>query len=303
MIEVTPDYYKKIKCIADKCKHNCCIGWEIDIDEDTNNMYSSLSTNLGQRIRENVEGNPPHFVLTMGDRCPFLSENNLCDIMSELGHDGLCEICRLHPRFRNFYDSFHETGLGLCCEEAARIILSEKDKVSVYFPDCITFTEEEKSFFKERQEIFNILQDRNLTVFQRFEKLAEKYEIKFNFDCVKISEMYLSLERLDENWTHELEHLKEVSFDCSIFSDPRYSIPFEQLSVYFIFRHLSDALYYGDYAERVRFCLYGCFVIGALWQYYERGLDFCKMVDIVRMYSSEVEYSEDNIEILLSSEV
>ena len=29
-----PEYYKQFKCIADKCTHSCCIGWEIDIDEE-----------------------------------------------------------------------------------------------------------------------------------------------------------------------------------------------------------------------------------------------------------------------------
>ena len=42
MKEVFPNYYKKFKCIKDKCKHNCCIGWEIDIDEDTMDLYNSL---------------------------------------------------------------------------------------------------------------------------------------------------------------------------------------------------------------------------------------------------------------------
>ena len=30
-----PSYYEEFSCIADKCKDNCCIGWEIDIDEET----------------------------------------------------------------------------------------------------------------------------------------------------------------------------------------------------------------------------------------------------------------------------
>ena len=29
-----PKYYQQFHCIADKCKHSCCIGWEIDIDKD-----------------------------------------------------------------------------------------------------------------------------------------------------------------------------------------------------------------------------------------------------------------------------
>ena len=36
----------------------------------------------------------------------------------------LCQICRDHPRFRNYYSSRVEMGLGLVCEEAARVILS-----------------------------------------------------------------------------------------------------------------------------------------------------------------------------------
>ena len=30
---VVPNYYNQFKCIAEKCHHNCCIGWEIDIDD------------------------------------------------------------------------------------------------------------------------------------------------------------------------------------------------------------------------------------------------------------------------------
>ena len=30
-----PKYYTEFSCIADRCRHSCCIGWEIDIDADT----------------------------------------------------------------------------------------------------------------------------------------------------------------------------------------------------------------------------------------------------------------------------
>ena len=38
-----PKYYKNFKCIADRCPHSCCIGWEIDIDRTTLTKYESLS--------------------------------------------------------------------------------------------------------------------------------------------------------------------------------------------------------------------------------------------------------------------
>ena len=34
-----PKYYGSFKCIADKCEHSCCIGWEIDIDDTTLKKY------------------------------------------------------------------------------------------------------------------------------------------------------------------------------------------------------------------------------------------------------------------------
>ena len=36
MLTVYPDYYKKFNCKKEKCRHNCCVGWEIDIDDEEN---------------------------------------------------------------------------------------------------------------------------------------------------------------------------------------------------------------------------------------------------------------------------
>ena len=38
MVFRVPSYYKNFRCIADKCPDNCCRGWEIDIDEDTETL-------------------------------------------------------------------------------------------------------------------------------------------------------------------------------------------------------------------------------------------------------------------------
>ena len=99
MKEVFPNYYNKFKCIADKCKHNCCIGWEIDIDEDTMDSYDCLDNDFGKKIRECIEGEEPHFVMKDDGRCPFLNDKGLCDIIIEYGDGAICDICYLHPRF------------------------------------------------------------------------------------------------------------------------------------------------------------------------------------------------------------
>lgn len=299
MRETTPNYYKTFRCIADKCKHNCCIGWEIDIDEKTLAFYKGLDTPLGKRIRASIEGDVAHFILSDNDRCPFLNESNLCDIITECGEKAVCEICRLHPRFRNFYSDFFETGLGLCCEEAARIILTQTEKFDISVPDNVILTQQEKEHFEIRGTIFSILQKRSESINTRFEKLCYMFGLDYGFNLAELCNTYLSLERLDEGWTGELIALKDFTFDGSIFEKEDFSVAFEQLAVYFIFRHIADAIECCDYSERVRFTVMSCYLIGALWQYHNVEKDSEKMIDITRMYSSEIEYSEDNTATLL----
>jgi len=276
--EIYPNYYDKFTCIADKCRHSCCIGWEIDVDEDTLELYESQ----GEEILKNIEGEPPHFVLREGDRCPFLNSRGLCDIILNYGEDYLCDICRLHPRFKNFFDNFEEVGLGVCCEEAARIILSFEDKFKIELPQNLS--DEERAFLTKRQEIFDILQDREKSIKKRFSLLCE-----IDFSLNELYNIYIELERLDDKWTGMLEKIKDFSFDGRIFDE--FPIAFEQLAVYFIFRHLTEALYDGEYDKRVKFAIASCYLIGAMSA--ESGFE--KLSDVARMYSSEIEYSDENI--------
>lgn len=293
MTEVFPDYYKKFRCIADKCKHNCCIGWEIEIDEKTMELYKSIDSNTKVKLMKNIEGN--YFKLKENDRCSFLRDDGLCDIICNFGENALCEICTLHPRFKNFYTNFNEVGLGLSCEEAARIILSAEDKFSVSQPEGILLTDEEKDFFEERNTAIDILQNRSKTVTERFWELADEFESEIITDTQKLLEIYLPLERLDSKWTEELKAIRHLEFDENIFE--KFPIAFENLAVYFVFRHFGKCMW--DYEPAVRFALMGCTLIGAMlsrYEYNNNTADFGKLVDLARMYSAEIEYSDENTE-------
>ena len=50
MLLITPDYYDDFKCKASACTDNCCIGWEIDIDEDTFGYYKSLEGEFAEKF-------------------------------------------------------------------------------------------------------------------------------------------------------------------------------------------------------------------------------------------------------------
>ena len=120
-----PDYYPSFRCVASKCAHTCCAGWEIDIDEKSLARYDQLPGDFGAWVRRGIsrEGTP-HFILAEGERCPLLNGDNLCALILHEGDGALCQICADHPRFRNYFSCRVEMGLGLVCEEAARLILS-----------------------------------------------------------------------------------------------------------------------------------------------------------------------------------
>ena len=122
---LVPDTYPGFKCIADACRHSCCVGWEIDIDPDTLHRYQEMSGSLGRKLNQCISlSDEPHFILTEEEKCPFLTETNLCEIILQAGDTALCQICADHPRFRNYWSDRIEMGLGLACEEAGRLILS-----------------------------------------------------------------------------------------------------------------------------------------------------------------------------------
>lgn len=126
MVFSVPACYDSFRCIGSACRDNCCIGWEIDVDEETAKKYRSGTEKIYRQIQAGLvqQEEGTHFALTSDDRCVFLQDDGLCKIICALGDEGLCQICRDHPRFFHWYGNLKEGGLGLCCEEAARLWFS-----------------------------------------------------------------------------------------------------------------------------------------------------------------------------------
>ena len=124
-----PDFYDRFHCIGGKCPDNCCIGWELDIDDDTYEYYRSVKGPFGDRLRANMSGaekssesESVSFRLQVDGRCPFLNAENLCDICLELGPDALCRICTDYPRYSFEWGDAIEKSLTLSCPEAGRLL-------------------------------------------------------------------------------------------------------------------------------------------------------------------------------------
>ncbi len=307
MKQIAPDYYDRFRCIASECKHNCCIGWEIDIDDFTLDYYNTIEGEMGDRLKKNIsfEGDAPHFCMGENERCPFLNENNLCDIISALGEDALCDICADHPRFRNYFSDREEIGLGLCCESAGRLILGNAQKVQLV---CIyddgeneSLNPEEEIILKIREALLSVVQNRDKTVDERikdaFEFLSIKpKERKFS----EWAEIFLSMERLDEKWTELLLKIKNAPEKSDALTcEKKFETAFEQLLHYLIYRQFSLAAEDGRMKERLVFALESCRFIRRICDFHEIIYGTLTLDDIVeysRMYSSEMEYSSENVE-------
>lgn len=301
MKQIVPDYYPKFRCIAGACKHSCCIGWEIDIDEDTLQQYDAADCALSHRFATQIDrsADPAHFILGEHERCPFLNSDNLCDIILQLGEDALCDICDMHPRFRNEFSDRTEIGLGLCCEAAAQLILTTEMPVQliVLEDNCEAECpkEDEEYLYTVRRNAIAIAQDREFSISERMEHLAAY----FDFPLPKESpqhwkEIYLNLERLDENWTAALETLNNANPNIRF---PQWENALEQLLVYFLHRHLPSALYDGDIVSKVAFAVLSVKLIQWLLSAIPTPT-FDDLLELVRMYSSEIEYSDENPETL-----
>lgn len=304
MPQVYPDYYKKFRCIADRCRHNCCIGWEIDIDDCTAQKYKNVSGNFGKRLDKHISKDiEPHFILGTDERCPFLNKQNLCDIIIELGEENLCTICSEHPRFHNELPDRIESGLGLCCEAAAELILGQKEPMTLICNEELQYDE----VINLRDEIISILQNRNKTLEERIAEMLSHCGAQMpQKNISEWIELLRSLERLDNEWTELLDILKNEHKNADIkgfnkFMALRHT-EYEQLTVYLIYRHFANASDISSAASRANFAAFGFWLIhllGAVIWTKTGDFTFYDQVNIVRLFSSEIEYSDENFYILL----
>ena len=305
MKQIVPDYYNEFICIADRCKHSCSIGWEIDIDDETLEKYRSVKGDFGARLRRGIETEEfcAHFRLEENERCPFLNQNGLCDIILTLGEDYLSQICTDHPRFCSFYGDRTEIGLGLCCEEAARLLLSKRNKTEFLVWDDDgeeeIQTEKEERFFALREKLFMLAQDRKKPISERMKDLERFVGISFpRKDFSEWTEIFLSLECLDEAWQTLLRNATEASIPS--LSSEKWEIGWEQILVYFLYRRVSDPE--REFSTPVLFAILSVYMIQYLFAYLCNIKGSCEdeLIELCRLYSSEIEYSEENTQRLLS---
>lgn len=316
-----PCYYDKFSCTADKCADNCCIGWEICIDAETCSYYKSIDSAFGERLKKNIcEGDAPSFIL-QNERCPFLNESNLCDIILNLGKDALCQICRDHPRWFEWYGNEKEGGIGLSCEEGARLILTEEGFADFFENEIDDEPDEDfddyayRFLLSVRERIFDILCDNGFSFAERANKILELSakaeaelsgeekrsfsEFGFNAELKKALPILSQTEPIDEKWTSEFEKLKAATKE--LIPDKKDSEYLTRLFAYFIWRYFLTSVFDYRVTEKVQLALFSVTVIFALYNIKDNK-SFDSLLKSAVLYSKQMEYSEENLDIFFLSE-
>ena len=284
-----PKYYRNFKCIADKCTHSCCIGWEIDIDESTLCKYRASKHPYASEVLNSIEqGEGAHFRLCEGDRCPHLDEKGLCRIILNLGEGYLCDICREHPRFYNSVVGGSEVGLGLACEEACRLVLSSDEYTDITeIGELCGENDCEYPISEKREAIYKILSDREKTYAERLLHIQKSYAVSPTF-------------KSDEEWRELLDGLEYLDpahkrlfsvYSSELSENEMHACELERALTYFIYRHCGKAQSDAELREYLGFCLFCERLLASAVR--DGGVD---IHTAARIISEEIEYSENNTE-------
>lgn len=293
MISIYPTIYHAFQCKADQCENTCCQLWTIDIDEPTAKRYHAMTGSLGESLRQaiTVDDEGSHFIFSKAQpMCPLLNEKGLCKVVLELGEEGLCDTCHMHPRFYKYIEDLELCGVGLSCEASVELLAQQEPM------DFLLFTiEDDHNEFnsEERLTLHNIFEllafDLDPNLFQYTPK-PSKQSFK------ELLDLYKQTEPIDENWTAQVNTLSS-KLDQLIASVQTYIQQedmrlFNKVYQYILYRQI-DML--SDYSFE------------SILAYAKDGTDYILIASAleghplkqVARWSQQIEYDEDNVVLLL----
>lgn len=320
MKNIYPSYFKKFRCIADKCPDTCCAGWEIVVDPLSERRYREEAAPIGGKLRSvmTVDGDGDTVFRSEGGRCPFLLGSGLCELYCELGERALCRTCERFPRFECVLGARREAGLSLSCPEAARLIF-EDDSPAEFVTEQTDEPAEPNSidptvYFilsKAQKTAIELLSDRKISVplrVRNFLLMCADTQAQISGgspECVhepknkersarestqKIFADLRSLERLDPRWDGALAAGEAAGFRPV----PEADCEYEKLMIYLVFRYFMTAAFDGRLPVKAK--LFAAEFIAAVG--IQAGLECAsrsERVTVLQRFSKELEHSEENL--------
>ncbi|MBD8928827.1 MAG: hypothetical protein EGQ78_00425 [Clostridiales bacterium] len=294
---VKPTFYKNFKCIAGDCPDSCCQGWEVDADSDSLEYYKTLDNSLEIKKRidsvlSKDEFDNTIFTLAPKKRCPFLNNENLCDMHIAIGGEHTPYTCRTFPRFIYDFGATREIGISFSCPVASDMMYNAEsfDFETDINSDLPTLNDidAEKYFllYKGRTEAYKIAKDKNKSIRERLNDLLDLgvllQEKLFPYDeggdDIAFFDVFKNPELINPEWKEKVENfsLKQVSDTQSN----------ENILMYILYKYLMQAVYDDDALSKIKMA-----VLGVLINTY-----FGEDSWTVHLWSKETEHSQYNMD-------
>lgn len=294
---VKPTFYKDFKCIAGDCPDSCCQGWEVDADSDSLDYYKTLDNSLEIKKRidsvlSKDEFDNTIFTLAPKKRCPFLNEENLCDMHIAIGGEHTPYTCRTFPRFIYDFGATREIGISFSCPVASDMMYNAEffDFETEVNSDLPTLNDidAEKYFLllKGRTEAYKIAKDKCKNIKERLNALLDlgvflqEKLLPYNEggDGIAFFDVFKNPELINPEWKDKVKNysLKQVS-------DSQAN---ENILMYFLYKYLMQAVYDDDALSKIKMA-----VLGVLINTY-----FGEDSWTVHLWSKETEHSQYNMD-------
>lgn len=194
---IKPDFYDEFQCTAGDCPITCCQQWKIEVDDATYHKWGHFKLTQGPEgsIQSHVtyQDDIGRIRLTPEKLCPFLNQQNLCELVVELGDQVLSDTCTRFPREIHYFNNRTEYSLVSCCPSVVDFLNRKQP---------ITFSEDMLAvsgdfLFQLRNYLITILQNKEYSLQKAF-----------------MMDFYLLLELLEEGkrTTKELEKYQSREF-------------------------------------------------------------------------------------------
>ena len=295
---VKPTFYKDFKCIAGDCPDSCCQGWEVDADADSLEYYNTLDSTLEikqriDRVLSKDEFDNNIFTLAPKKRCPFLNDENLCDMHIAIGGEHTPYTCRTFPRFIYDFGGTREIGVSFSCPVASDMMYAldsfdfEQDITdelpSLNDIDATLYY----TLYKAREQAYSIVKDRSVPINERLKNLLSftlELQAKINdysdgsSDDVSFIDVFNNPELINPQWTQRVNNadIKPVS----------NSVANENIAMYFIYKYFLQAVYDEDVLSKAKMA-----VVGVLVNTY-----FGEDSWGIHLWSKETEHSQYNMD-------
>jgi len=216
-----PKYYSKFQCDPIKCHDTCCERWKIIIDKSTYEKYIQSENDTikeivktGLSINEKSINDDDFAIINLNNEmgCPFLNQNNLCEIFINMGEDSLSKTCKSYPRTSIVVNDVIERGLEMSCSVAAELALLNENGIEFeHITDTVKFNDmyvvspsvgdlKQLEIVKEiRTTVIDLLQTRTI-------ELSERVAIVGRFLNLVVASIDLS----DVHYEEILSKIKEA---------------------------------------------------------------------------------------------